>query len=85
MEENPTAGTARDDEDDLNIEYDAEGNPIAPEKDKRVDPLAALDHSAITYHKFEKNFYEEHPDIAALSSIQAIDLHHKLNIKVPIL
>ena len=82
LEENPNAGTNRDDDDDLNIEYDADGNPIVPEKDKHIDPLEAIDHSQIKYHRFEKNFYEEHPDIATLSNIQAIDLQQKLNIKV---
>ena len=83
MAENPNAGRATDhDDDDTHIEYDADGNPIVPDKDKHIDPLEAIDHSKITYHKFEKNFYEEHEDIAGLSSIQAIDLHQKLNIKV---
>jgi len=83
LAENPNAGRATDhDDDDTHIEYDADGNPIVPDKDKHIDPLEAIDHSKITYHKFEKNFYEEHEDIAGLSSIQAIDLHQKLNIKV---
>ena len=82
MEENPNAGTSKDNEDEILIDYDADGNPIAPEKDKNVDPLSAIDHSLIKYHPFEKNFYEEHPDIATLSNIQVIDLQQKLNVKV---
>merc|ERR1719430_385314 len=76
LEENPNAGKApNDDDDDLldGIDYDADGNPIAPTKSKHIDPLEALDHSKIEYEKFEKNFYEEHPDIAALNKIQQID------------
>ena len=82
LEENPTAGTNRDDEDGPAIDYDADGNPIIPDKDKHIDPLPQIDHSEIKYHKFEKNFYEEHNDISSLSNIQAIDLMHKLNMKV---
>ena len=84
LEENPDAGTSKDDEDNIHIEYDADGNPIAPDKDKNVDPLSAIDHTLIKYHVFEKNFYEEHPDISTLSNIQVIDLQQKLNIKVQI-
>ena len=72
----------REDDDGPPIEYDADGNPIVPDKDKHIDPLASIDHSQIKYHKFEKNFYEEHGDISSLSNIQAIDLQHKLNLKV---
>ena len=82
LEENPTAGTNRDDDDGPPIDYDADGNPIVPDKDKHIDPLPPIDHSEIKYHKFEKNFYEEHNDISSLSNIQAIDLMHKLNVKV---
>ena len=53
-----------------------------PEKDKHIDPLPPIDHSEIKYHKFEKNFYEEHQDIGSLSNIQVIDLQQKLNVKV---
>ena len=64
------------------IDYDADGNPIAPEKNKHIDPLPAIDHSQITYQPFAKNFYEEHSDIVGLSKIQVIDLQQKLNVKV---
>ena len=53
-----------------------------PEKDKHIDPLPPIDHSLVKYHQFEKNFYEEHEDISALSNIQSIDLQQKINIKV---
>ena len=82
LEENPNAGKNREDDDGQNVEYDADGNPIVPDKDKHIDPLAAIDHSLIKYHAFEKNFYEEHSDISTLSNIQAIDLQQKLNLKV---
>ena len=63
------------DDDDVDIEYDADGNPIAPAKSKYIDPLPPIDHSKIEYKPFEKNFYNEHPDIAGLSPIQVCKLH----------
>lgn len=84
LEENPNAGKPTiDDDDELDaIDYDADGNPIAPEKNKHIDPLPPIDHNQITYQPFIKNFYEEHPDIVGLSKIQVIDLQQKLNVKV---
>ena len=69
-------------ESDDDIEYDEDGNPIAPKKPKYIDPLPPIDHSTITYSDFTKNFYQEHDDIAALSPDQALDLRIKLGIKV---
>jgi len=83
LEENPTAGTTKEDSgDEVELEYDADGNPIAPVVSKYIDPLPPIDHSAIQYLPFEKNFYEEHPDIVGLSKIQVIDLQQKLNVHV---
>jgi len=83
LEENPNAGKQLDDDDELDlIDYDADGNPIAPEKNKHIDPLPPINHSDIKYENFAKNFYEEHPDISSLSKIQVIDLQQKHNVKV---
>ncbi len=83
LEENPNAGRiGGDDDDGLEIEYDEDGNPIAPAKSKHIDPLGPFDHSSVNYETFERNFYTEHPDIAGLSRIQVIDLQHKLGIRV---
>merc|ERR1719285_596505 len=83
MEENPNAGKVVDDDDILaGIDYDDDGNPIAPVNSKNIDPLEALDHSKVEYEKFVKNFYEEHPDISGLNKIQQLDLLQKLNVKV---
>ena len=83
LEENPNAGKQLEDDDELDhIDYDADGNPIAPEKNRHIDPLPPIDHSEIKYENFTKNFYEEHPDIAGLSRIQVIDLQQKHNVKV---
>lgn len=81
LEENPEAGRLNDD-DDIEIEYDEDGNPIVPMKSKHIDPLAALDHTQIDYKPFDKSFYSEHTDIASLSRIQVIDLQQKLGIRV---
>ncbi|XP_068208927.1 ATP-dependent RNA helicase DDX42 [Palaemon carinicauda] len=81
IQENPNAGRQQEESDD-EIEYDEDGNPIAPKKPKYIDPLPPIDHSTITYSDFTKNFYQEHEDIAALSPIQAQDLRIKLGIKV---
>ena len=80
FQENPNAGRQVD-EDDNDIEYDEDGNPIVPMKDKHIDPLEALDHTQIEYQAFEKSFYTEHPDIVGLSPIQIIDLQQKLGIR----
>ena len=80
LEENPNAGRSVD-EDELDIEYDEDGNPIVPMKSKHIDPLESLDHTQIEYRPFEKSFYSEHPDILGLSPIQVIDLQQKLGIR----
>ena len=45
MAENPTAGVVQEEEED-NLEYDSDGNPIAPTK-KIIDPLPPIDHSEV--------------------------------------
>lgn len=81
MEENPTAGLQQEDS-DQEIEYDEDGNPIAPPRKKEIDPLPAIDHSEIQYEPFEKNFYNVHEEIASLSKQQIEDLRNTLGIKV---
>ncbi|XP_070585124.1 ATP-dependent RNA helicase DDX42 isoform X1 [Erythrolamprus reginae] len=80
MAENPTAGVVPEEEED-NLEYDSDGNPIAPSK-KIIDPLPPIDHSEIEYPPFEKNFYEEHEEITSLTPQQIVELRHKLNLRV---
>ncbi|CDS42068.1 ATP dependent RNA helicase DDX42 [Echinococcus multilocularis] len=79
MEENPNVGVFGD-EDEI-YEYDEEGNVISMEK-KTIDPLPPIDHSLINYTPFSKNFYIQHPDIAALSETGVMDLLKKLNIRL---
>lgn len=82
MEENPNAGLAPVDDDNPEIEYDEDGNPIPPDKKKIIDPLPPIDHSTIDYKPFEKVFYREHPDIEALTSHQVTELQKALGITV---
>lgn len=67
-------------EDDL--EYDEDGNPIAPSRKRIIDPLPPIDHSLNVYQPFEKNFYVMHEEIAKMNKIQKDELRHKLGIKV---
>lgn len=69
-------------EEEIEIEYDSDGNPMIPDSAKVIDPLPAIDHSEIDYPSFEKNFYEEHPDIQSLSKSDVIELRKKLGLKV---
>lgn len=69
-----------DDEEEL--EYDSDGNPIAPEKSKIIIPLPAVDHAEIDYMAFSKNFYIEHEEISKLTSHEVQELRRKLALKV---
>ncbi|CAH3195974.1 unnamed protein product, partial [Porites evermanni] len=69
-----------DDEEEL--EYDSDGNPIAPEKSKIIVPLPAVDHFEIDYPQFEKNFYIEHEEISKLTAHEVQELRKKLAVKV---
>ncbi|KRZ11219.1 ATP-dependent RNA helicase DDX42 [Trichinella zimbabwensis] len=68
-------------EEEDDIEYDDEGNPIY-KRCKYIDPLPPIDHSQIDYEPFEKNFYIEHADIAKLTQPQVNELRAKMDIKV---
>lgn len=81
MEDNPMAGVADENSGD-ELEYDEDGNPIAPAKKRFIDPLPSIDHSEIEYKPFEKNFYVVHEEIAKLTKVQKDELRHKLGIKV---
>lgn len=80
MEDNPL--NHGDDGSDLEIEYDEDGNPLAPPKKKFIDPLPPIDHSEIEYEPFEKNFYTPHEDIEQLTPQQVEELKKNLGVKV---
>lgn len=46
MAENPTAGMTQEEEEE-NIDYDSDGNPIAPATKKIILPLPPIDHSEV--------------------------------------
>ncbi|XP_060945734.1 ATP-dependent RNA helicase DDX42 [Limanda limanda] len=81
MAENPTAGLSLEEEDE-NVDYDSDGNPIAPTTKKIILPLPPIDHSEIDYPPFEKNFYIEHEELISLTGIQVSELRQKLNLRV---
>lgn len=81
MEENPMAGVV-DDSSDVEIEYDEDGNPIAPPRKREIDPLPPIDHDDISYKPFEKNFYVPHEEINNLSRSQVEELRSHLKIRV---
>lgn len=81
MEENPNASLVDENSGD-ELDYDEDGNPLAPARKRFIDPLPPIDHSQIEYKPFEKNFYVIHEEIAALTKVQKDDLRHKLGIKV---
>lgn len=45
------------------LEYDSDDNPIVLDK-RKIEPIAALDHSSIDYEPFNKDFYEEKESIS---------------------
>ncbi|OZJ04808.1 hypothetical protein BZG36_02351 [Bifiguratus adelaidae] len=71
---------------DLQTGYDSDdnilgfGNSVSSKKE--IEPLPRVDHSEIDYLDFEKNFYEEHPDIAALTDDRVVEIRKKLNMHV---
>ncbi|GAU96447.1 hypothetical protein RvY_07892 [Ramazzottius varieornatus] len=82
MAENPNHGLAPGEDDLPPLEYDEDGNPIAPERSKHMELLSSFDHSQVDYPPFEKNFYEEHEEIKKLDTNQVNDLRKKLGIRV---
>lgn len=81
LEDNPMVGLTEENSGD-ELEYDEDGNPIAPSRKRSIDPLPPIDHSLIEYKPFEKNFYVLHEEIAKMTKVQKDELRHKLGIKV---
>uniref|UniRef100_A0A4W4DSX2 ATP-dependent RNA helicase DDX42 n=1 Tax=Electrophorus electricus TaxID=8005 RepID=A0A4W4DSX2_ELEEL len=84
MAENPTAGLTQEEEEE-NVDYDSDGNPIAPTTKKIILPLPPIDHSEIDYPPFEKNFYIEHEELNTLTGTQVVELRQKLNLRIHLL
>lgn len=59
-----------EDSDEDATEYNSDGEPVTGSDGKvksKVAPLAPVDHSAIDYRAFRKNFYKEHTSIQDMS------------------
>jgi len=69
-------------DDEEEMEYDSDGNPIPPERSKIIVPLPPVDHDEMEYANFESNFYEEHDDIKKLTRSQVDELRKSLGLKV---
>ncbi|XP_051118766.1 DEAD-box ATP-dependent RNA helicase 24 isoform X1 [Andrographis paniculata] len=63
------------------LEYDSDDNPIIVDK-RKIEPIPALDHSAIDYEPFNKDFYEEKPSISGMSNQDVADYRASLAIRV---
>ncbi|KAG1338805.1 DEAD-box ATP-dependent RNA helicase 24 [Cocos nucifera] len=62
------------------LEYDSDDNPIVVDK-KKIEPIPALDHSAIEYESFNKDFYEENPSISGMSEQDVTEYRKSLAIR----
>lgn len=49
---------------------------------KEIEPLPRVDHDTIEYIEIEKNFYEEHPEIAQLDDARVQQLRNEMNLQV---
>ncbi|PKU86302.1 DEAD-box ATP-dependent RNA helicase 24 [Dendrobium catenatum] len=63
------------------LEYDSDDNPIVVDK-RKIEPIPALDHSAIDYDAFNKDFYEEKPSISGMSELDVTEYRKSLAIRV---
>ncbi|KAD3068712.1 hypothetical protein R6Q59_017264 [Mikania micrantha] len=63
------------------LEYDSDDNPIVVDK-KKIEPIAALDHSLIDYEPFNKDFYEEKPSISGMSEQDVAEYRKNLAVRV---
>ncbi|RCH93887.1 hypothetical protein CU098_000956, partial [Rhizopus stolonifer] len=56
-------------------------DPLEPVK-KEIEPLPRVDHDSIDYLEIEKDFYQEHPDIAALDDMRVQAIRQELGLHV---
>jgi len=47
---------------------------LKKDKKKKIEPLANVEHSTVKYENFNKDFYEEHEEIAKLTEEQVRQL-----------
>ncbi|GKF27061.1 hypothetical protein Tco_0082955, partial [Tanacetum coccineum] len=63
------------------LEYDEDDNPIVMDR-KRIEPIAALDHTGIDYEAFNKDFYDEKPSVSGMSDQDVAEYRKSLAIRV---
>ncbi|RUS22945.1 P-loop containing nucleoside triphosphate hydrolase protein [Endogone sp. FLAS-F59071] len=68
---------------DAALDYDSDDTSSgAAHVKKDIDPLARVDHSTINYCEINKCFYEEHPDVAAMTPAQVNSIRRSLELRV---
>ncbi|KAJ5076035.1 atp-dependent RNA helicase ddx42 [Anaeramoeba ignava] len=69
---------------EFEIEFDSDDNPIVDLKSRKkaVVPLDEVNHSEIEYFEFNKNFYQENPQIATLSDQEVKKIRNEKQIRV---
>ncbi|XP_047333912.1 DEAD-box ATP-dependent RNA helicase 24 [Impatiens glandulifera] len=63
------------------LEYDSDDNPVVVDR-RKIEPIAALDHSSIDYEPFNKDFYEEKPSISGMSEQEVAEYRLSQAIRV---
>jgi hypothetical protein len=53
-----------------------------PKKKAKFEALEKIDHGAMTYEPFRRDFYQVHPEVAAMSFGEVEDLSSELELKV---
>ncbi|CAO3612041.1 unnamed protein product [Cunninghamella echinulata] len=67
---------------DAQLQYDSDDTDNPTMIKKEIEPLARIDHSTIDYPEIEKYFYQEHPDIAAMTLEQTQNIRKELGLRV---
>ncbi|CAI0422660.1 unnamed protein product [Linum tenue] len=63
------------------LDYDSDDNPVVVDR-KKIEPIAALDHTSVDYEPFNKDFYEENQSIAGMSEQEVAEYRNTLAIRV---
>lgn len=65
------------------VDYDSDGIPIGKGAEKaKIEPLPPVDHSKVSYPKFRRNLYSEHPQISALNEDAVSSIRSELEVSV---
>jgi ATP-dependent RNA helicase DDX42 len=67
------------------VNYDSDGLPVSDKtsgEKSRIEPLPIVDHSAITYCQFKRNFYSESSESSKMTEIELALLREELEVSV---